>query len=119
MIVRVAAHAVLTIPNEGLLMAITEADVRHVATLARLALTDEQVTTLTAELSAVLDHIGELAKLDLEGVQPTAHPLAMTNNMRADVVRPGLSREDALRNAPATDGAAFLIPAITGGGDEA
>ena len=100
-------------------MAITEADVRHVAMLARLALTDEQVTTLVAELSTILTHIDELKNLDLEGVQPTAHPLAMTNSVRADVVRPGLSREDALLNAPDTDGTAFVIPAIVGGGDEA
>ena len=98
-------------------MAITEADVRHVAMLARLALTDEQVGSLTAELSSLLGHIDDLRKLDLEGVEPTAHPLAMTNRMREDVVVPGLSRADALRNAPDTDGTAFVVPAITGGGD--
>jgi aspartyl-tRNA(Asn)/glutamyl-tRNA(Gln) amidotransferase subunit C len=99
-------------------MAITESDVRHVAMLARLALTDEQVTTLTVELSGVLGHIDELQRLDLEGVQPTAHPLAMTNATRADVIVPGLSRADALRNAPETDGTAFVVPAITGAGEE-
>jgi aspartyl-tRNA(Asn)/glutamyl-tRNA(Gln) amidotransferase subunit C len=99
-------------------MAITESDVRHVAMLARLALTDEQVTTLAAELSSVLGHIDELQRLDLEGVQPTAHPLAMTNAMRADVVVPGLPRAEALRNAPETDGTAFVVPAITGGGEQ-
>jgi aspartyl-tRNA(Asn)/glutamyl-tRNA(Gln) amidotransferase subunit C len=98
-------------------MAITESDVRHVAMLARLALTDEQVATLTAELDSLLGHIDELRRLDLDGVEPTAHPLAMTNRMRADVVRPGLSREDALRNAPESDGAAFVVPAIAGGED--
>jgi len=100
-------------------MAISEADVRHVAMLARLALTDEQVSTLQAELSTILGHIDELQNLDLEDVQPTAHPLAMTNSTRADVVRPGLSREDALLNAPASDGTAFVIPTIVGGGAEA
>ena len=99
-------------------MAISEADVRHVAMLARLALTDEQVSTLQAELSTILGHIDELQNLDLEDVQPTAHPLAMTNSTRADVVRPGLSREDALLNAPASDGTAFVIPTIVGGGEE-
>ena len=98
-------------------MAITESDVRHVAMLARLALTDEQVTTLTAELGAVLGHIDELQHLDLEGVQPTAHPLSMVNRMRADVVVPGLPREAALANAPESDGRAFVIPTITGAGD--
>ena len=99
-------------------MAITESDVRHVAMLARLALTDEQVATLASELSSVLGHIDELQHLDLEGVQPTAHPLAMTNGTRADVVVAGLSREDALLNAPESDGRAFLIPTITGAGEE-
>ena len=99
-------------------MAITESDVRHVAMLARLALSDDQVRTLTAELSAVLGHIDELQRLDLEGVEPTAHPLAMTDRMRADVVVPGLSRAEVLKNAPETDGTAFIVPAITGAGEE-
>ena len=77
----------------------------------------EQVITLTAELGSVLGHIDELQRLDLEGVQPTAHPLEMTNSTRPDVVVPGLSQEAALRNAPDSDGSAFLIPAITAGGD--
>jgi len=85
--------------------------------LARLALTDEQVATLAAELDSLLRHIDELRRLDLDGVEPTAHPLAMTNRMRADVVRPGLPRDEALRNAPQTDGTAFVVPAITGGED--
>ncbi|MHB1322746.1 MAG: Asp-tRNA(Asn)/Glu-tRNA(Gln) amidotransferase subunit GatC [Coriobacteriia bacterium] len=100
-------------------MAITESDVRHVALLARLALTDGQVATLTAEIGAVLGHIEELQHLDLAGVEPTAHPLAMTNVMRADVVRPCLPRALALKNAPASDGRAFVIPAIAGVGEEA
>jgi len=100
-------------------MAISEADVRHVAMLARLELTDEQVTTLAAELSSILGHVDELRGLDLADVQPTAHPLSMTNSVRADEVRPGLSRDEALRNAPDSDGAAFRIPTIVGGGDEA
>jgi aspartyl-tRNA(Asn)/glutamyl-tRNA(Gln) amidotransferase subunit C len=99
-------------------MAITESDVRHVAMLARLALTDEQVTRLASELSGVLGHIDTLQRLDLEGVEPTAHPLAMTNRTREDVVGPCLSRDDALKNAPDSDGSAFVVPAITGGGEE-
>lgn len=98
-------------------MAITEADVRHVAMLARLALTDEQVGSLAAELSSLLGHMDELRKLDLDGVEPTDHPLAMTNRTREDVVVPGLSREDALKNAPETDGATFVVPTLTSGED--
>jgi len=99
-------------------MTIMESDVRHVALLARLALTDEQVEKLTEELSGVLEHIDDLRLLDLEGVQPTAHPLAMTNRVRPDVVIPGLPRELALKNAPLSDGASFIVPAIVGAGDE-
>lgn len=99
-------------------MAITESDVRHVALLARLALTDEQVQKLTVELGSVLGHIDEIQKLDLGDVEPTAHPLSMTNCTRPDVEKPCLSREDALRNAPETEGGAFVIPTITGAGEE-
>ena len=99
-------------------MAITESDVRHVAMLARLALTDDQVVTLTAELGAVLGHIDELQRLDLAGVAPTEHPLAITNSMREDEVKPCLPRELALLNAPESDGTAFVIPAIVGAEEE-
>ncbi len=100
-------------------MPISESDVRHVAMLARLALSDEQVTQLTEELGAILGHIDELQHLDLADVQPTAHPLDMTNVMRSDEVRPGLTREDALANAPQTEDGAFVVPPIVGGGDDA
>jgi len=100
-------------------MSISESDVRHVAMLARLALSDEQVTQLTDELGAILGHIDELQHLDLDGVQPTAHPLDMTNITRPDEVRPGLTREDALANAPQAEDGAFVVPPIVGGGDDA
>ena len=98
-------------------MAITESDVRHVAMLARLALTDDQVARLAVELSSVLGHIDTIQRLDLGDVEPTAHPLADVNRTRADVIVPGLERDAALRNAPDSDGAAFVVPAITGSGD--
>ncbi|MDP2232548.1 MAG: Asp-tRNA(Asn)/Glu-tRNA(Gln) amidotransferase subunit GatC [Actinomycetota bacterium] len=100
-------------------MAISEEQVRHVALLARLALTDEQVASLGDELNSILGHIDTIQNLDLEGVKSTAHPLATVNSMRADVVKPCLSRELALKNAPDTDGTAFVIPQIVGpgGGD--
>ncbi|MFA5844538.1 MAG: Asp-tRNA(Asn)/Glu-tRNA(Gln) amidotransferase subunit GatC [Coriobacteriia bacterium] len=99
-------------------MAITEADVRHVAVLARLSLTDEQVSRLTSELSAILGHIDTIQKLDLEGVEPTAHPLDMTDSTRPDVVKPCLPRELALLNAPEAEDGAFVIPRIVGVGGE-
>jgi aspartyl-tRNA(Asn)/glutamyl-tRNA(Gln) amidotransferase subunit C len=91
-------------------MAISEDQVRHVADLARIALTDEQVASLGVELNDILVQIDRISALDLEGIEPTAHAVAVTNVTRADVVRPCLSREDALRNAPEQQDGAFLIP---------
>ncbi len=100
-------------------MAISEEQVRHVAMLARLTLTDEQVVHLGEELNSVLGHIDTIQQLDLADVEPTAHVLDVVNVMRPDEVRPGLEREVALRNAPAAEAGAFVIPRIVGGGDEA
>jgi len=93
-------------------MAISEEQVRYVANLARLQLTDEQVATLTTELSSILDHVGTISELDLESVQPTAHALAVTNRVRSDEAKPSLPREAALRNAPEQRDGAFVIPKI-------
>lgn len=99
-------------------MPISEDDVRHVATLARLALSDEQVAVLTGELGSILGHIDALARLDLAEVEPTAHPLEMTDSVRADEPRPGLSQAEALANAPESRDGAFVIPRIVGVGGE-
>jgi aspartyl-tRNA(Asn)/glutamyl-tRNA(Gln) amidotransferase subunit C len=95
-------------------MAISEEQVRHVALLARLGLTDEQVSSLGAELNDILLQVEKISALDLTGVEPTAHAVAVTNVTRADEVRPCLSREDALRNAPEQQDGAFLIPKFGG-----
>lgn len=95
-------------------MAITEAEVRHVAMLARLALTDEQVQHLARELSSILGHIDEIKALDLAGVEPTAHAFPVRNVMRSDEVKPGLPRDLALANAPEARDGAFVIPRIVG-----
>ena len=95
-------------------MAISEEQVRHVAMLARLRLTDDQVTTLQHELSGILIEVERISALDLEGVEPTSHAVAVTNVARADEIRPGLSQEDALRNAPEQQDGAFLIPKFGG-----
>jgi aspartyl-tRNA(Asn)/glutamyl-tRNA(Gln) amidotransferase subunit C len=91
-------------------MAISEDEVRHVAMLARVGLSDEQVAALGVELNGILVQIDRISALDLTGIEPTAHAVAVTNVTRADVVRPGLSHEDALRNAPEQQDGAFLIP---------
>ncbi|NTU71698.1 MAG: Asp-tRNA(Asn)/Glu-tRNA(Gln) amidotransferase subunit GatC [Coriobacteriia bacterium] len=100
-------------------MSLSESEVRHVAMLARLALTDDEVVSLQGDLNSILSHIDTIQQLDLASVAPTAHAIPVVNVTREDVVVPGLSREMALMNAPAEQDGAFLIPQITGGGDDA
>jgi len=100
-------------------MALSESEVRHVAMLARLALTDEQVDTLRVELNSILGHIDTIQQLDLAGVEPTSHAIPTVNSTRADEQKPCLPRELALLNAPEAEAGAFVIPQIVGGGDEA
>lgn len=99
-------------------MAISEEQVRHVALLARIALTDEQVQVLSGQLSSILGHVATIQELDLEGVEPTAHAVSVTNSMRADEVKECLPREKALMNAPKQRDGAFVIPRIVGVEDE-
>ena len=100
-------------------MSLSESEVRHVAMLARLALTDEEVASLQGDLNSILGHIDTIQQLDLASVPPTAHAIPVTNVTRPDVVVPGLTHEAALMNAPAEQDGAFLIPQIVGGGDDA
>lgn len=95
-------------------MAISEQQVRHVAMLARLGLTDAQVSALGGELNSILEQVDRISALDLSDVEPTAHAVPVTNVTRPDVVRPCLSREDALLNAPEQQDGAFLIPKFGG-----
>jgi len=95
-------------------MSISEEQVRHVAVLARLGLSDEQVSELKVQLSDILAQVDAISKLDMEGVEPTAHAVAVTNVTRPDEVRPSLSRADALLNAPEQQDGAFLIPKFGG-----
>jgi aspartyl-tRNA(Asn)/glutamyl-tRNA(Gln) amidotransferase subunit C len=76
------------------------AQVLHVARLARLRLSDEEVERMTGELSKVLDHVEKIRELDLEGVHPTSHVLDVSNVLRADEPVPSLSLEQALESAP-------------------
>ena len=91
-------------------MAISRDEVLHVARLARLALTDEEVERLGAQLNAILEAVGKVAELDLEGVEPTAHPLELVNVWAEDEPRPSLPVEEALRNAPDREGGFFKVP---------
>ena len=89
---------------------ISKDDVRHVARLARLRLEAGEADRMTAELAKILEHIDKLGELDLAAVEPTAHVLAVTDVLRPDKRRPSLSRDEALRNAPAVGDDCFRVP---------
>jgi aspartyl-tRNA(Asn)/glutamyl-tRNA(Gln) amidotransferase subunit C len=91
-------------------MAITREEVLHVAKLARLALTEEEVERLTGQLSAILDAVSKVSELDLSDVPPTSHPLAVVNTWAEDEPRPSFDLEEAFANAPARDGDLFRVP---------
>jgi aspartyl-tRNA(Asn)/glutamyl-tRNA(Gln) amidotransferase subunit C len=91
---------------------LTRADVEHVAQLARLALTDDEIEDFTEQLGVILDHAARVAALDTRDVPPTAHPLPMVNVLRADVVRPSLPRDEVLAMAPAAQDGRFRVPRI-------
>jgi len=81
-----------------------------VASLARLALRDEEIEPMARELSAVLDHVAKIGELDLDDVPPSTHVVELTGGLRSDVPRPSLTREAALAQAPAVSGEGFLVP---------
>jgi aspartyl-tRNA(Asn)/glutamyl-tRNA(Gln) amidotransferase subunit C len=91
-------------------MAIDRKQLLHVARLARLALTEEEVARLGAQLNAILEAVGKVAELDLEGVEPTAHPLELLNVWAEDEPRPSLPVEEALANAPDREAGFFRVP---------
>ncbi|HUP85159.1 MAG TPA: Asp-tRNA(Asn)/Glu-tRNA(Gln) amidotransferase subunit GatC [Acidimicrobiales bacterium] len=91
---------------------ITPDDVRHVAKLARLDVTDEEVALFAGQLAAVLEHAEDVEALDTAGVPPTAHPLPLVNVLRDDVPRDGVDRDEVLAMAPASEGNRFRVPRI-------
>jgi aspartyl-tRNA(Asn)/glutamyl-tRNA(Gln) amidotransferase subunit C len=93
-------------------MSLTAEEVLHIARLARIALTDADVERFTPQLSGILDHFAELAAVDTDGLEPTAHPLPLSNVMRADLVAPSLSQAEALANAPVQEDGFFRVRAV-------
>jgi aspartyl-tRNA(Asn)/glutamyl-tRNA(Gln) amidotransferase subunit C len=85
-------------------------EVLHVALLARLAVSDDELEPMARELSAVLDHIAKMDELDLSDVPPTSHVVEVTGALRPDEPRPSLPREVALAQAPAVSDGGFLVP---------
>ena len=86
----------------------------HVARLARLALSEEELERYTTQLATVLEHAADIASLDIEGVPPTAHPFPLVNVLREDVPRPCLGRDEVLSQAPEVEADRFRIPRILG-----
>ena len=97
---------------------ISLADVRHVAKLARLALPEQKLQTLTQQLESILEYVAKIGQVDMTGVEPMAHALPLHNVLREDVARPGLKLEQVLQNAPETDGPFFKVPKVIGGDED-
>ena len=98
---------------------LTEKDVRGIATYARIGLTDEEVTEMTVDLNNIIESLKPITEYDLEGVEPTFHPIGnLSNVMREDVEGESFTQEVALENAPKQQDGSFLISSILGGGDE-
>ena len=87
-------------------------DVRYLANLARLSVTDEEVEKFQKQLGQIVEHVGKIAELDLSGIEPTAHAHPVQNVFREDEVRECLDREDVLANAPSQQQAQFKVPQI-------
>ena len=94
---------------------LSEKEVRKVAQLARLELTDEAIELYAGQLSSILEHIAILESLDVEGVEPMAHPLPLTNRLAEDVPGDALPVEVLLENAPARESVYISVPKVLGG----
>ena len=92
-------------------MAISRDEVLHVAGLARLDLSEDEIERFREQLNAILEAVGKVAELDLSDVDPTAHPLDLVNAWVEDEPRPSLSVEEALASAPDREGDFFRVPA--------
>jgi aspartyl-tRNA(Asn)/glutamyl-tRNA(Gln) amidotransferase subunit C len=95
-------------------VSVTVKDVEHVAALARLAFSEEEEQKLTEQLNAILHYMEQLNALDTANVEPLSQVVALTNVFRPDALVPGVSREEALRNAPARTEKFFKVPKVIG-----
>jgi aspartyl-tRNA(Asn)/glutamyl-tRNA(Gln) amidotransferase subunit C len=93
---------------------ITRDDVEHVARLARLDLTDEEIDLFTGQLGDILEHAADIEALDVGDIPPTSMPLPMVNVMRADVIRESVDREEVLDQAPDAEDCQFRVPPVLG-----
>ncbi|RMF76653.1 MAG: Asp-tRNA(Asn)/Glu-tRNA(Gln) amidotransferase subunit GatC [Planctomycetota bacterium] len=89
--------------------------VRRIAHLARLRLSDDEIALFSEQLGQILTYVEQLDAVDTDGVPPLAHPMPLSNVLRDDTPRPGLSRDAALANAPASRDGFFAVPPVLGG----
>jgi aspartyl-tRNA(Asn)/glutamyl-tRNA(Gln) amidotransferase subunit C len=99
----------------GPMATLSSADVEHVAHLARLGLSADELALLEGQLNHILDQYAILAQLDTEHIPPTAQTIELENILRDDVAAESFSTEDAIRNAPEREGEFIVVPAIIGG----
>ena len=97
---------------------ITLDDVRHVAKLARLDLSEAQLARFTTQLESILEYVAKIGQVDVTGVEPMAHAIPLANVLRDDQVQPGLPLDKVLANAPQTDGPFFKVPKVIGGDED-
>jgi len=97
---------------------LTPYEVRHVAKLARLALSDAELQRLGGQLESILEYVDKIGQADVRGVEPMAHALPLHNVFREDVIEPSLPLEQVLANAPETDGPFFKVPKVLGGDED-
>lgn len=96
-------------------MPLSHAQVEHIARLARLNLTPDEIDRYTTELTVILDYIDQLKAVNTEGVEPQNQFIKAENVFRDDIAEPSLPRDQALANAPQQDGEYFLVPKVIGG----
>jgi aspartyl-tRNA(Asn)/glutamyl-tRNA(Gln) amidotransferase subunit C len=93
-------------------MRITKDEVKHISLLSRLLFSDEEIETFTKDLDSILEYISKISELDTGNIEPTSHVVPLENVMRDDIVKPSLSIEKALQNAPDKESTCFKVPKI-------
>jgi aspartyl-tRNA(Asn)/glutamyl-tRNA(Gln) amidotransferase subunit C len=95
-------------------MAVTKKDVEKIAELARLKFTEEELENFTPQMNEILSYMDKLNELDTENVEPLSHPVEQTNVFREDEMKPSITTEEALKNAPSKDEHHFKVPKVIG-----
>jgi aspartyl-tRNA(Asn)/glutamyl-tRNA(Gln) amidotransferase subunit C len=95
-------------------MSISRQDIEKVALLARLQLTEDELSKMTTELAQIVGYVDQLGEVNTDGIEPVAHAIEIKNVFRDDAVAPSLPRDEALANAPHHDDRGYLVPAVLG-----